>query len=262
MTTKTCTVVGLCIAVSMMTLGAVTAAAQEMPQTTTEKIRGAPTVTTQEFRGKVVYVEGNNLVVRMSTGEIRDFIVPETRKFVVDGQELSVHDLKPGTTLHATVTTTNTPVTTRTTTIGTGKVFFVSGNTVIVTLPNNENKVYKVKDSYRFNVEGKPASVHDLRKGMTISAEKIVEEPTTEITTGTVVTGEAPPPPQPKVEVARAPAPEAAPPAPAPTPAPAEPAAAPPPQMPQSGSPFPLFGVLGFLFVGASLAVRRFRLSR
>jgi LPXTG-motif cell wall-anchored protein len=123
--------------------------------------------------------------------------------------------------------------------------------------------MYKVKDSYRFNVGGQPASVHDLRKGMVIAAEKIVEEPTTEIASNTTVTGQAPPPEAaPKAEVAQAPpAPvqEAAPAAPAP--APVEHTAAMPPKLPKTGSPLPLFGVLGSLCVAASLGLRRLRRS-
>jgi hypothetical protein len=50
-----------------------------------------------------------------------------------------------------------------------------------------------VLPTYRFIVEGKPAAVQALTKGMTISAEKIVEVPRTEIVSDTVVTGHAPP---------------------------------------------------------------------
>jgi len=111
----------------------------------------------------------------------------------IDGRDLTVHDLKPGTTLNATVITTTTPITDRTTTVGTGTVWWVAGKTVIITLPNGENRTYNVKDDYKFNVEGNPnATVSDLKKGMKISAEKIVEEPRTEIASDTVVTGQAP----------------------------------------------------------------------
>ena len=168
-------------------------AQQETPQTTKESIKGKASVTTEKLQGRVEYVEGNHLVVRMTTGEIREFRVPEGRKFTIDGRDLTVHDLKPGTTLSATVTTTTTPVTDRTTTIGTGTVFWVAGKTVIVTLPNGENRTYNVKDDYKFNIEGNQnATVSDLKKGMKISAEKIVEEPRTEIASDTVVTGQAP----------------------------------------------------------------------
>ena len=66
------------------------------------------------IEGQVVQVEGNGLLVKLSTGELKIFRVPETRRFFIDGKELSVHDLQPGTTLTATVKTTTTPVTVRT----------------------------------------------------------------------------------------------------------------------------------------------------
>ena len=147
----------------------------------------------------------------MAASGYQEFNVPESSKFNIDRQELLVHDLKSGTRLTATVTTTSTPVTERTTTVGSGKVWHVQGNTVILTLPNGENHLYKVSDSYRFTVNGQPASVHDLRKGMVISAQKIVEEPKTEIASTTEVTGHAPPQPKPVVAQNEAPAPTPAP---------------------------------------------------
>jgi LPXTG-motif cell wall-anchored protein len=131
-------------------------------------------------------------------------------------------------------------------------------------LPNNENKMYKVQDSYRFTVNGEKASVHDLKKGMVISAQKIVEEPKTEIASNTEVVGHAPPPPEAKPVVAEAPAPakaEAAP-TPTPAPAPAEVAEAKPPEaLPKTGSSVPLLGVLGLFFTGSALCIRKRRLG-
>jgi hypothetical protein len=163
-----------------------------VPATTKEEIKGAAEVTKEHLTGTVVQVEGQTLLVRTSTGEMREFQVPKSRKFQIDGKQLSVNQLKPGTELTATVTTTKTPVTARTTTIGSGTVWWVAGNQVIVTLPNHENKLYTVEDSYRFIVDGQQATVHDLKPGMKISAQRIVEEPRTEITSDTVVTGHAP----------------------------------------------------------------------
>jgi hypothetical protein len=167
--------------------------AQQMPHVTKQSISGKSTLTKEKFHGTVVEAEGNHLVVRMSSGNIRIFEVPVHRTFIIDGRELTANDLKPGTTLTATVTTIKTPVVDRTTTVGSGKVFHVSGNTVILTLPNNENRMYKVPESYRFVVDGQPASVSELRKGMVVSAQKIVEEPRTELASHTKVIGSGPP---------------------------------------------------------------------
>jgi hypothetical protein len=136
--------------------------AQDMPQTTHERVRETPTVKVEHVRGTVLYVEGNDLVVRMSNGGIREFNVPPSRKFMIDGKEMSLQQLQPSTQLVATVTTKSTPVTERTRTVGSGKVWWVNGNTVILTLPNGENHTYTVNDTFRFVVDGKPASVHEL----------------------------------------------------------------------------------------------------
>jgi hypothetical protein len=252
---------------------AVTAAAQT---SSTEKIQGSATVTKAQLSGVVVYTEGNTLVARMPSGELRTFNVKETTKFIIDGQETPVRDLKPGTSLTATMVTTTTPVVERTTTNLTGTVWFVSGNTVILTLPDGKNKMYKSEPHYKFNVNGKDAEVYDLRKGMKISAEKIVEEPTTDVDIDTTVIGQAPVP-QTIVALAPEPAPEPVREAPAPAPA-APPSAAPvevaapvveaapdpapdpapigtglPDQLPQTGSPLPLIGIIGLLFTVAGL---------
>jgi hypothetical protein len=146
----------------------------------------------EQPHGTVSMWEGNHLVVRMTNGA-SEFKVPESRKFTIDGRDLTVHELKPGTQLSATVTTTTTPITDRTTTVGTGTVWWVAGKTVVITLPNGENRTFTVKDDYKFSIEGnKSATVSDLKKGMRISAQKIVEEPRTEIASDTVVTGQAP----------------------------------------------------------------------
>jgi hypothetical protein len=165
--------------------------AQEMPRTTKERINATAERKAEQLSGTVVYAEGKRLVVKMDSGDLRTFEVPASRRFLVDGKQIQSHELKPGTMLTATVTTITTPITERTTTVGTGKVWWVAGNTVIVTLPNGENRMYTVDENYRFSVGGQEASVHDLRKGMTISAQKIVEEPKTEVTSDIVVTGRA-----------------------------------------------------------------------
>jgi hypothetical protein len=233
------------------------AAAAQMPQTTTQETKGAATVTTEKMSGEVVLVEGTTVIVKMADGELRTFSnVPDSRKATIDGKEVGVRELKPGTKLSATITKTETPVTVRTTTVGTGRVAFVSGSTVILTLPNGENKQYKVKPDYKFNINGKPASVFELRQGMTVSAEKIVEEPKVEIATDTKVVGQAPAAPKAAVPApAPAPAPVAAAPAPAPAPAPAAAPAA-PAKLPKTASLVPLAGLLGGVLVAVSGALR------
>jgi len=187
------TLKGACLVIGFSGLLVAQDAQKKMPQTTTARIKGSSSVTTEKLHGTVAYVDGNTLVVKMASGDIRSFTPPESRRFLIDGKELSVHDLKPGTKLAATVTKTETPVTERTTTVGEGKVWYVAGPNVILTLPNGENRQYKVSDDYRFIIGGKKATVFELRKGMVVRAEKIVETPHVELAQDVAVTGSAPP---------------------------------------------------------------------
>ena len=63
---------------------------------------------------------------------------------------------------------------------------------MVLTLANGENREFNVPESFQFTVSGKPATVNELRKGMKVSATKIVAEPQTEISEKVMVTGSAP----------------------------------------------------------------------
>ncbi len=253
---------GVCAIITVLFLVAAIAVAQ--PTTTKATTSTGSSSVNSQLEGTVVAADGNNVVVKMSSGEIRHFVAPEGRRALIDGKEVAAKDLKIGTKLKATITTTTTSLMDRTTTVGTGKVFFVSGPNLILTLPNGENRQYKVKSDYKFTVEGKPATVFDLRKGMIVSAQKIVEEPRIVVAANTVVTGELPPPVKTEVAAVPAikpkpvPAPEpVAKPAPAPAPAPAPVAEAPPTRLPKTASPLPLIGLCGFLLTAGSLVSMR-----
>jgi len=181
----------------LVALGTLTAmalvVATSTAQTPPAKTTGTPTVTTEQLSGEVVKVEGNTLIVKLANGDLRTFSnVPDSRKALIDGKELGVRDLKPGTKLTATITRTSTPVTVRTSAMLTGSVVVASGSTVILRLPDGQTKQYTVKPDYKFVVNGRPASVSELRAGMNVSAEKIVEDTSVEITSDSKVVGQAP----------------------------------------------------------------------
>ncbi len=177
-----------------MALVATTGTIRAQTKTTTESTKGAAdVVSSASMTGVVDWVQGDTLVARMRPqGDYKVFLVQPGREFVIDGQTKHIADLKPGTVLTATVTTTTRPVTVRTTSVLNGTVWWVQGNYVILTLENGENHEYQVPASFKFTVEGKPASVSELRKGMKVSATKIVEEPHSELATTTVIKGTAP----------------------------------------------------------------------
>jgi len=150
-----------------------------------------PVATTAPTTGKmtceVVQVEGSYLAVKLEGGAVQVFNVNPERRFIVDGAPLTVDQLKPGTILTATYTSTP-PVGAPVTTV-TGKVWYALGNTVILTLPDGTNKSYTVPPSFKFIVNDEPASVSDLRKGMWVTANRIPEPPAVAFRNDIEITG-------------------------------------------------------------------------
>jgi hypothetical protein len=183
------TVTGIVVAAAVAAFGWAPARAQVV----SKHEAGAPKVTTSQVTGEVVYIEGNYLIAKMQpSGLHRAFHTKPGQEFLVDGQKKKIADLKTGTVLTATAITTERPMTLRTHAVLNGTVWWTNGNYVVLTDEKGENREYNVPESYQFKVEGHPATVHDLKKGMKVQAVKIVEEPYTEISTKVVVTGKAP----------------------------------------------------------------------
>ncbi len=226
--------------------------------TKTQTTTGAASKNVQVDRGEVVYVSGNELVVKMESGEIRHFPnVPESARATVDGKELSIHELKPGMKLQRTIVTTATPRTVTTVRTIQGKVWQVSApNTVILTLPDNTNKQYRIPKDQKFTIDGQELTAFELRKGMNVSATVLTAVPETVVAEQRRTTGSAPPPP-PTPPVQGALLIETPAPAPAPTQvAAAEPA---PASLPKTASALPLIGLVGLLCSGLSLGMRMLR---
>ncbi len=171
--------------------------AQVETKTTTET--GKPTVVTKVERGEVVAVSGNDLIVKMADGTMRNFEnVPESARVTVGGKQLGIHDLKPGMKLQRTITTTTTPMTITTVQTVKGKVWSITPPlSIILTLEDGKNQQFKIPENQKFNVDGQMVDAWGVRKGMTLTATKIVEVPAVETTQKKTVTGEAAPVPPP-----------------------------------------------------------------
>ena len=225
--------------------------AQVKTETTTE--RGQAVHETTVERGEVVLVNGNDLVVKMENGEIRHFAnVPESARATVDGRQLGIHDLKPGMRLQRTLTVTTTPKTITTVQTVTGKVWHISPpNSVILTLEDGTNQQFKIPKGQKFTVDGQETDAWGLKKGMNVSATKIVEVPETEVEHQRQLSSSMPPPPPPPPADAPILIAELEP---APAPAPAAPA-----ELPKTGSLLPLIGLLGSFSVLSSFGLRVLR---
>ena len=71
-----------------------------------------PVKTTTIKNGKVMKVTGNSIIVQHSDGSFKTHTPPAGVKFLVDGKETSVSDLREGMNLTATIVSTKTETTT------------------------------------------------------------------------------------------------------------------------------------------------------
>jgi hypothetical protein len=240
----------LCVSFSLPAAGQV--------KSTATVEHGTPTHQVTIERGEIVYVSGSDVLVRMEDGSLRDFNnVPDSVTVNVGGQQLNVHQLKPGMKVERQTITTSTPkVVTKVETV-TGKVWHVAPpNSVILTLEDGTNQSFKIPTGQKFTIDGQETDAFGLKKGMVVSAQRVTEVPQTVITQQVKRTGTMPPPPAaPKQDVpvliVMA----------APTPAPAANAEPAPKELPKTASRLPLVGALGALFCGLAftiMAIRKF----
>lgn len=244
-------------AVSVVCILIATAIAQDTSQTSTTQ--GQAVQETQVEKGEVVYVSGNNLVVKMENGEVRHITVPEGATATVDGKQVTINDVKPGMVLQRTITTTTTPELVTTVRTIQGKVWHVNPpKTVILTLPDHTNKTYNVPKDQKFMIDGRETTVWDLKKGMNITATVLTEAPQTSVAQQKEVTGQMPTPPTPPqqgpllVETAAQEPAAASEPAASTETAEAKPAT----KLPATGSELPLIALFGLLSVGSSFGLR------
>lgn len=241
--------------------------------TVTVAVAFAQTSTTTETKKfQIISVDGNQLVVKLPEGT-RELTVPDDFRFDVDGNLLSVQQLKPGMTGTANITTrtTLTPVTV--TEVKNGTVLHVAGGSIIVRTDEG-NKMFTQSDIDKRGIKimrsGKPAEISDFRANDRLTATiittmppKVVTEKEVQATlarsggTGAAVPGAAPSTPQ----AAGAPAPSAASTSGA---AGSGAAGAAPRKLPKTASPLPVLGLAGLasLLAGLGLTVRRHRATR
>ena len=242
----------LCVALSL------SAAAQVKTQTS--QAQGQATKAVQVERGEIVYINGNNVVIKMEDGTLRHFDnVPDSVTFMVDGQPVNIHNAKVGMKLEKQVVTTTTPRVITTVKTVTGTVWNVMPpSSVTLTLENGKNQTFKIPKGQKFTIDGQQTDAFGLRKGMKVDAQQVIEVPETVVAQQIKRTGSAPPPPPPlKQDVAVL----IFVPTPAPTPAPVETAAAEPAptKLPKTASDLPLIGLLGGLLCAISLTAMAIR---
>jgi len=208
---------------------------------------------TQTKKFEIVAVDGNKLVVNLPEGT-KELTVPDDFRFTVNGQPLSVQELKPGMKGTATITTQTTVTPVTVTEVKNGTVYDKTGGSIIVQTPEGF-KMFSQGDIDKRGVKivknGKPVDLEDLNKGDKLSATIVTSKPPRVMTKQEV---------QASVPTAAAAPPVATSGSTAPPPAAAS--AAPAKTLPKTASSWPLVALLSVLSLGTGLVltVRR-RLS-
>ena len=168
--------------------------AQVQSQTTTSKEPLTRIVEVE--KGEVVYVSGNDLILKMDDGTIRHVTVPDGATATVDGKQIGIHDVKVGMKLQKTVSTSTTPTMVTKVDTVTGTVFHVVPPlSVDLTMEDGKTQEFKIPKDQKFDVDGQMVDAWGLKPGMKITATKVTETPETVVTQKAKVTGKMPPPP-------------------------------------------------------------------
>jgi hypothetical protein len=165
--------------------------AQETTTTTTtpKSVTGVMTIDTAQ----VVYVSGDDAVVRLPDGSLRLLEVRPGTTLSVDGKASTPSSLTPGTTLaHIKVQRRLESDVTTVTQIN-GKITAKNGQFVTLRLDDGSSKIYRVPFDASFDVDGVEKKYADVTTGAKISATVVKSEGLSSQSSKAAVIGQTPP---------------------------------------------------------------------
>lgn len=118
--------------------------------------------------GTVVYVGGDDVVVKSASGKLLNYSVTPDTKLAVDGKQVPVGEVKPGSQLGSAPT--GTPQVVTAVNVVKGKVYGITPpNGVTLSLPEGV-KDLTVPEGTTFMVDGKKLTVSELKNDMVVEA--------------------------------------------------------------------------------------------
>jgi hypothetical protein len=188
----------------------------------------------------VVYVGGNDLVIKAADGKLLNYSVAAGTKFTVGDRQETLAELKPGMKLTKEVSTGFDPQIVSGVKVVKGKVFAVTPPDAVSLLLADGIKELTVPSGTTFMVDGKPMTIKDLKPEMMVEATVV-----------TTIAEDATP------EVANAPAPPA--PAMAGVLLVAKTAGSGESSVPLAGTNLPLYGLIGACLLAVGLGMMLWR---
>lgn len=239
-------------------LAAFTRATSAQERTVEEKEAGPAETTVDTRNSTVAYIEGDHLVVRLEDGRLEAMRIPPEERFNIEGQKLSLQELKPGMVLTEETISTSRPILVKTVAIHDGTVWYAAPRRLVIRTPEGKIVDYKVPKWATVTMNGEVEALHELKRGQHISATITTEEPTVVVNRETRSHGHHPVTEAKTIETELPNVTE-------PAAAVAEPAettpekAGTPEQLPKTASQMPLIGLLGILVLGISAGLRLVR---
>jgi len=118
----------------------------------------------------VVYVGGDDLVLKASDGKLLNYSVAPGTKFMAGGKSATLADLKPGTKLTAPVATGFDPKIISSVQVVKGKVFAATPPDAVTLSLSDGIKELSVPAGTTFMIGGKPMTINDLKSDMMVDA--------------------------------------------------------------------------------------------
>lgn len=178
--------------VAVVTLGLSLPSIAQETSTTTTTPKSATSVITIDT-AEVIYVSGDDAVLKLPDGNLRLLSVYPTTPLMVDGKATKVSDLKPGTTLSHVQVNRRVESDVTTVTQINGTVTAKKGRILTLRLDDGTSKIYQVPHDATFNVNGRDVDYNGITTGSKISATVVKTEGLSTASSKAVAVGQTPP---------------------------------------------------------------------
>lgn len=179
----------LCAAL-LVTALSITSSAQERSATTTTPKSTLKTLSIDT--AQVVYVSGDDAVLKMPDGRLHLFELSPGTSMTIDGKPSTAADLQQGTTLSHVRMRSRTESDVTTVTQINGTITAKNGRFVTLRLDDGASKIYRVPYHATFNVGGQDTTYDNVKKGMKIAVTAVKTEGLSTVSQKAAMLGQTP----------------------------------------------------------------------